>query len=508
MPFVTPLWPSRGLTRSSWLPRERAQVHGPAANLLGGQPTPRLQPSPPTVLPFYVPPTRKESLFLATCPGHGRWKMKTASHATRFAVSETFWDGYLRAHPLSRPAVVRRPFSEPLTTPEELFQGITLAATDARAGRPNELRLYLGDPKMVYRHTAECLGDRYWELLPRTEDGSLGGYAERLRARHGYTCFALMLNNCQTVVPRLWFRLRDFYSGLFERTGFLRGGTDCNLFAGNYRATPFGAHTDDQDVFTVIIEGRKRLLAWPPKVFQEMEQPLSENPHDYQRYRSRARVLEGKAGDLLYWPREYGHVAESVDEGLVTTLSLGLDRGSTATSWVEAALSEVIGEALSEEKQAAPLPFRKSNRPRAARSLPRDFTVALKAAQSPKAAPRLERALRLRWLGWVTGLGLKPPPEVPVPKLAKSDHVQADAGYPILCVPWRDELHIAANGFSVAFPGAKGHAALIRALNRGKPLTVGDALEQFSERSTRASTRLLLSKLIAFRALEKLTAEK
>ncbi|ATB40760.1 hypothetical protein CYFUS_006216 [Cystobacter fuscus] len=433
--------------------------------------------------------------------------MKNSSHATTgFAVPGTFWDGYLRAHPLSRPAVVRRPFPEPLTTPEALFQGLTLAAADARAGRPNELRLYLGDPKMVYRQTSEYLGDRYWELLPRAEDGSLGGYAERLRARHGYTCFALMLNNCQTVVPGLWFRLRDFYSGLFERTGFLRGGTDCNLFAGNYRATPFGAHTDAQDVFTVIIEGRKRLLAWPPKVFQQMEQPLSENPHDYQRYRSRARVLEGKAGDLLYWPREYGHVAESVDEGLVTTLSLGLDRGSTAASWVEAALSEVIGEALSMEEQTAPLPFRKSERSRAARALPRDFSVALEAARSPKAAPRLERALRLRWLGWVTGLGLKPPPEGPAPELAKNDRVRADAAHPILCVPWRDELHVAANGFSVALPGAKGHAALIRALNRGKPLAVGDAIERFSERPTRAITRLLLRRLMAFRAIEKLPA--
>lgn len=429
------------------------------------------------------------------------------AHETGFAVPETFWDRYLRAHSLSKPAVVRRPFPRPLTTPEELFQGIVQATADARAGRPNELRLYLGGPAMVYRHTAEYLGDRYWELLPREEDGSLGGYAERLRARHGYTCFALMLNNCQTVLPQLWFRLRDFYSGLFERSGFLRGGSDCNLFAGNYRATPFGAHTDDQDIFTVIVEGRKRLLAWPPKVFQEMEQPLSENPLDYQHYRSRARVLEGKAGDLLYWPREYGHVAESVDEGLVTTLSLGLNRGSTATPWVEAALSEVIGEALSVGGEAAPLPFRKSDRPRAARSLPRDFAVALKAAQSPRAAPRLERALRLRWLGWVTGVGLKPPPEAPIPELSESDHVQADPGYPILCVPWRGELLVAANGFSIALPGSKGHAALIRALNRGKPLAVGDALERFSQGSSRAGTRLLLSKLVAFRALEKLPAD-
>jgi 50S ribosomal protein L16 3-hydroxylase len=423
-------------------------------------------------------------------------------------VPEPFWDRYLRAHPLGKPAVVRRPFPSPLTTPEELFQGITLAAADARAGRPNELRLYLGDPKMVYRHTSEYLGDRYWQLLPRPEDGSLGGYAQRLSERHGYACFAIMLNNCQTVMPRLWFRLRDFYSGLFERSGFLRGGTDCNLFAGNYRATPFGAHTDDQDVFTVIVEGRKRLLAWPPKLFQQMEQPLSEDPHNYQRYRARARVLEGKAGDLLYWPKEYGHVAESVDEGLVTTLSLGLNRGSTASPWVREALSEVIGEALSVESAPAPLPFRTSERPRAARSLPRDFAVALKAAQSPRASPRLERALRLRWLGWVTGVGLKPPPEAPAPKLSERDRVQADSSYPILCIPWRGELLVAANGFSVALPSLKGFTALIRALNRGKPLAVGDVLQRFSDRSTRAGTRLLLSKLMAFRAIEKIPAEE
>jgi 50S ribosomal protein L16 3-hydroxylase len=422
-------------------------------------------------------------------------------------VGRRFWERHLRAHPLSRPSVARDVFPAPFTTPEEVFQGIVLAAEDARAGRPHELRLYVGDPKMVYRQNDESLGKAYWELLPRAEDGSLGAYGERLRARHGYTCFALMLNNCQTVMPGLWFRLRDFYSGLFEHTGFIRGGTDCNLFAGNYRATPFGAHLDDQDVFTVIVEGRKKVLAWAPKVFRQMQARLGADSHDYAGHRERATVLEGTVGDLLYWPREYGHVAEAAEEGLVTTLSLGVNRGSTAAPWVEAAVSKVIREALPGDAEAERSRFRESDRAGAARSLPRDFVTAMKASRSPKAAPRIEAELRMRWLAWVTGLGLKTPPEAATTKVSDRDTVRADSGHPIQCVTWRGETFAAANGFVVALPYAKGHAAMVRELNRGRPLAVKALLERFKAGPERELARLLLRRLMAFRALVRVAAE-
>jgi len=94
----------------------------------------------------------------------------------------------------------------------------------------------------------------------------------------------------------------------------------------NHKVSFFRLHKDVQDVFTFIISGWRRFLLWPFDTFSTvagMEAHQSREPHllvevDHEAYRSQATVLEGTAGDLLYWPAEWWHVGESNGERAIT----------------------------------------------------------------------------------------------------------------------------------------------------------------------------------------------
>jgi len=64
---------------------------------------------------------------------------------------------------------------------------------------------------------------------------------------------------------------------------------------------------------------------------------------DYSAYRDDAIVIEGRPGDVFYWPAEYWHVAES-DGELCVSIGLGLFREATPLRFVEQAAAELAQE--------------------------------------------------------------------------------------------------------------------------------------------------------------------
>lgn len=418
--------------------------------------------------------------------------------SSHFPIPAGFWKDYLREHALNEPAVVRSPFSVSLLTPADIFATLVTAADAERAGRPRELRLYLGDRELVRRQTVDGLGAAYWDMLPRRSDLSLSGYGERVQS-HGYECFGVLLNESQSVSPEIWFRVRDFLCELYEEAGFPAGGADANIFAGNYRRTPFGVHTDDRDVFTWIVEGHKKFLAWPREVLDGVMGLGTRDPHDYAEFRASAIELEGDAGDLLYWPHPYWHVAESDRDGFVTTLSIGLDKTLPAESWMRETLLDLVRDTLVSSEGITHHAFESQHLSRAVRALPDQIMRALKAHQ--RRSSELERELRLKWMCWLTGFGMKLPDRAPPVELTNGSRVYCDSHHPIACASWHDEILCSANGYGFTVPRNSECMALIRELNSRQELSVGDLRRRFSKALTTSRLDAMLHAFLSFRAL-------
>lgn len=435
-----------------------------------------------------------------------------------------FWPRLLAHHSLREATALRAPLPQPLLTADELFALLVRAADSIRAGTPRELRLYLGDQKMVWRQTSEQLGTAYPTLLPRSADRTLAGYAERLRVRHGHPCFAIMLNECQTLSADVWSRVRDFVAGLVTEAGFPLGGVDANLFAGNYRRTPFGVHTDDRDVFTWIAQGKKRFLVWP---WQELAPLMNgaegegaaapRHPHDYADQRKRAQRLEGVAGDLLYWPREYWHVAEAGAGELSATLSIGLSSRLPAQAWARELLGGLGALAVGPPPAApgrrspAQVPGGRPPAHRLARApavrrqrpeeLPPDLTRLAAAVAEGSLARRFERELRLRWMCWTTGFGLRTPAREPARPPELEDLVRGDPRWPIARTQRDGQLLCAANGYGLAVPTWKEAESFFAQLDSGEPILVRDLYSSLSQNMDLAQLRALLAALLSCRAI-------
>ena len=139
---------------------------------------------------------------------------------------------------------------------------------------------------------------------------------------------------------------------------------------------------------------------------------------DIERHRHDAIVLEGHPGDILYWPAEYWHVAES-DGGLTTTLGLGLFADSSPFRLVERAACEL---ALEGEELEAGWP----TSPRSGRDaadflgkLHDDLTKVLTAEP-------LKRRVQEMALAHATSFGLvaRPDPEPPARVLDRDSRVR------------------------------------------------------------------------------------
>lgn len=241
--------------------------------------------------------------------------------------------GHVRAR---RPGVFHAGRRAPLADPLSVFRWLVAAGDKIRAG-DGQLRLRMYDGGAA-RHLAD-------QDYPRESDRSIGGYVERIGGGRGMTGF--VVNNFQAAHPDAW-RLAQ---SLMARLPVRPVPASFEIFAGDYRQGFFGVHKDDQDVITFVLEGKKRFLVWPYETFANHPgvEPGSEletaflRRLDVARYRDQAIVVEGEAGDILYWPAEYWHVAES-DGGVTATLGLGLFADSSPFRLVERAACELAQE--------------------------------------------------------------------------------------------------------------------------------------------------------------------
>jgi len=409
--------------------------------------------------------------------------------------SDRFWLDFVVQHWNQRPAVFKDLLGGPLISLDELREVLLRASDDTAIGTRS---VWIDRRKLTPAETAATRITR--------DDASVDAYLDRMGG--GREVFAVQY----TLHPHsaeLWLRTRDFIQGLFRQIG-IPPTCDTDLCLGKYSATPRGPHRDDHNNFAFVLAGTKRFLFWPESYFEERGVPVlslggtsvgqaqgSTNWarelgtwDPFERFFEDAIVLEGRPGDMFFWPHSYWHMA--VADPRETTLVLGI---SLFTRTKTEFLSDLVGELTRQVVPGDP----------AERIL--SWEVPAEASQAPAAieqavaeleglrhvldAGALRSILVERWRAHVSGCGLGSIPARESPALpAGVARVRIDARYP---ATWQEQgsgIRVWANGTAIEVEGAQVAVPFLHRLGSGEwteiDLTRDPALRPLVERLHRA----------------------
>lgn len=427
----------------------------------------------------------------------GRTSVGTSDGA--YAFSGEFWTKFHRAYWERRGVVLRKAFRCPLATSAEAFGWIVKFCERYRSGdRSTPIQFYCDQTKV--------LAD-VGKWLPRLEDASAAQFAERLRAEHPGRRFGLVIDDFH-MDEELWFRLRAFLKGLYRVTG-VAGETNATAFLGNYSKTPFGVHKGRSTNFMFVVQGRKRIRAWPDKFFRGKQKPT--NSLDYEKLLKDAIMLEGQAGDVLYWPSNYWHIGEDAG-GLSMAISLQIFPEFRFGAHVINQAAAIVDRHLCQEALAELLPVFLERACQTTDSIPKLTRMATRALRASVQDPQYQENLLAFWLKHATGFGFyNVPPPLPNRDLALDEVICGDQAYPILWIPLRNyEMMCAANGHAFEIPAHRKLQRLIAHLNTGIPAPVRHLIREYAGQVERAGVRLdatphdvlkLLQKFVSLRAV-------
>ncbi|HEX8089452.1 MAG TPA: hypothetical protein VF762_11395, partial [Blastocatellia bacterium] len=199
----------------------------------------------------------------------------------------------------------------PLVDPDMLFDALVRAAGLHRLGVPS-----VGFSFWINARETKDLG----ELLPRREDKSLIDYDARLADQLRGAEFTLLLANPHLYCDKLWNRVRVFIRGLYRQVGIPCGGVDTGIFLGRYLRTPFGVHRGQMSVLTFPVHGEKHFRLWP-RGYGDAHEDIRDSI-EYPNHISGSMELRAGEQDMLYWPADYWHIAESAGS-FTAALNLG-----------------------------------------------------------------------------------------------------------------------------------------------------------------------------------------
>ncbi len=345
-----------------------------------------------------------------------------------------FWKKFQAQHWLPRvPTVIRQPFKVFPFSEAFLLGALNSFEEGLRGG---DLRAQC----LVSVGDSERAPHPPLKKLFRNKSQSLAQLEEACDRVFPKKRFGLMVTNLQSIDPEIWSAITTFLQDAHQGMDFHAPRAFLDLFYGNYLSTFTGLHKDTQEIFAFVIRGEKRILAWPFDYFLSKMEGLSPGarylhmrlPIDHRKYRKDAVVLDAQAGDVIYWPSDYWHVAEPRSEGSSAMLSLGLFRQDV---------------------------------------------VAPQPVQVPSGAHKLESAQQLRWL---TGFGFEyggPIVETPGGKrdepLGTVTVVKKKNSLLLWAVNVASRrVCVATNGHSVTLPHSAGLVNLLERIAQGKPVSV------------------------------------
>ena len=247
--------------------------------------------------------------------------MLAHTHLATFAHALTAhprWDVFLEEHWLRRPFLFEGVLPEPFLSEPALLEMYRTAGQRAA-----------GDENVVFyaRPTAEpeweaIRADEAARFLPSSEDRTLAAYVESLLGPQGLAAFSAHLRyNMLHFCPEAWWRARGLLSPLFAAKGFPAGGWDLDCYAGQYKETVFGVHTDQEDQLYLTPVGTKVMRLWHPDAWRSAERP---DTYRFRHAEHPAAPLVYTVGprDVLYWPQEYFHIGEAPSFALSVQINM------------------------------------------------------------------------------------------------------------------------------------------------------------------------------------------
>lgn len=392
----------------------------------------------------------------------------------------------------SMPVLIKKPFSTPIATEDEVLGILKQWADAARQGRA----------------TVADISQLDAGALPEAGDRTLSACIERIGRTWPGDWFAYV-NDVHQYNGAVWERAVEILLPAIRKNGGLpAGGFRIEGFFGKYETTPTGIHLDSSDNFSFIVRGPKRLAFWPRDRFRPLVQmPDHRAPsqelaltRDYGKHIVDAIVIDGEVGDVVYWPKEYWHVGAS-PEGWTAMINLAMWWNARPITLARFVLDRV----LDLDGEARLHPFNPDSVLADALTPPATIRQPIRDAASQISA-HCESVGRVVWAGVATSYGFTTPPsKVAAPPL--SDGTRIRVKHPIVPLAIGDGYLVMACGHRTrasvvglyaacarlnATPGAEYEARELIDVLAG-----GDTDSEAREECTR-----VIGELISCRALE------
>ncbi|MFF5962790.1 hypothetical protein ACFY64_03380 [Streptomyces collinus] len=252
-----------------------------------------------------------------------------------------FWTGEFPQQTSGRtaPYLFKNIIPSNAASPADVLAGLATMRRAHVAGTASaaKARVYVGEERR----------DELVDTVLTADGWDDGGFVPWMQALVGAERFSLVLNNLETVSPRLSAGLGAFLASLFEGWGVPIGGAEQAVFLGNYSGTAFGVHEGAEDAFLIHLgPGTKLFYCWPGDEYQKLtggKEPLF---GDYGWLLEHGECFTMEPGDALFLPRRVFHVGRQDDFSIsvATPLYTYPDARLVRLSVLPELLDEVLGE--------------------------------------------------------------------------------------------------------------------------------------------------------------------
>jgi hypothetical protein len=238
----------------------------------------------------------------------------------KFKLSDDFFESYW----LKRPTVIKNPgFS--IANKNSCTASISSLLKIGRSADP------IHTPRLTINHNRKEFYDLNFDQMKGSD-------------------FSLIINNVQSLDHDIFSKSCFFLNDLYKKTGFPKSGALLDLFWSNSKKSSLDLHKDEQEVFTFVIEGKKKFYTWPFEYFQNIlnlpgylkykTHPL--DGFDFESHLDHAIALEAEEGDMIYWPSNYWHIGVSDSDFPALTLGLGLFQRETQPFYFHSLASDYL----------------------------------------------------------------------------------------------------------------------------------------------------------------------
>lgn len=411
------------------------------------------------------------------------------SQSSLVKISGFNWGGLMEESWGRKPALFKNAFGGPIWE-LQIFFDMLLELREAllRGKSANVIFFDQGNYATFGGITSPRLRSPLEELLPTPEELELKTYLNRLTSDPRYAEFGIFIESAHEFVS-IWRPITEILDKIYRYIDLPRVPLNTDVWIGNYKHTPIGAHKDPLDNMMFMVEGKRRIRLWDDPLWRELvdvehdRQPF----RDYEALTGQSITFELEAGDLLYWPASYWHVGEGMGD---YSVSINIDFMSPVNDYrihplARKTLDALLDKAADYLGDVPPDSSPSLTRARQAVSLTAAQNIPAEIPKSIEAIKRvltdeneLDLVLQAQWLERCSAYGFSTAPSMlPRSKLSAEQLLAADTNFPILWASVGERLIVACCGQSKVCPWTGSLLNALELLGDGQPVLVRSIID-------------------------------